>query len=44
LPTALRWLPELDRLYVVDGATQSARELRGVDPYLEVMEQVQLFQ
>jgi len=44
LPTALRWLPELDRLYVVDGATQSARELRGVDPYLEVMEQVQIFQ
>ncbi len=44
LPTALRWLPELDRLYVVDAATQSARELQGVDPYLGTMEQVQLFQ
>jgi len=44
LPIALRWLPELDRLYVVDAATESAAEFEQIDPYLGLMRQVQLFE
>lgn len=43
LPMELRWLPELDRLYVVDAATESAVEFDQIDPYTGFMRQVQLF-
>jgi hypothetical protein len=44
LPTALRWLPELDRLYIVDAALQSATELDQLDPYLGSLRQIQTFE
>jgi len=44
LPMELRWLPELDRLYVVDSATQSTVEFDQIDPYTGFMRQVQIFE
>ncbi len=44
LPNALRWLPERDRLYLVDGALKSVTEYEGADPYLDVLRIVQTFQ
>jgi hypothetical protein len=44
LPTSLRWLPELDRLYIVDAALQSATELDQLDPYLSSLRQIQTFE
>jgi hypothetical protein len=43
LPTQLRWLPEIDRLYVVDTAFERVLEYSGVDPYLSAVQQVQEF-
>ena len=44
LPVELRWLPELDRLYVVDAALKSVTEYDSVDPYLGGLKVVQSFQ
>ena len=44
LPTQLRWLPEIDRLYVLDTAFERVLEYSGVDPYLGTVQQVQEFE
>jgi hypothetical protein len=44
LPNELRWLPERDRLYLVDAALKSVTEYEGVDPYLNTLKIVQSFQ
>ena len=44
LPVELRWLPELDRLYIVDAALKSVTEYDNVNPYLGNLSVVQSFQ
>ena len=43
-PEVLTWLPERDRLYVVDAALRQITEFGGLDPYREEMSVIQIFQ
>ena len=43
-PSTLKWLPEKDRLYLVDSSLKSVTEYDGADPYLGSLRVVQTFQ
>lgn len=44
LPEVIRWIPERDRMYVIDAALRQITEYTGLDPYQDLLRVVQIFQ
>ena len=42
-PQSIRWLPELNRLFIVDVALKQVSEYTGLDPYLETIRAFTVF-
>ena len=42
-PQSMRWLPELERLFIVDVALKQVNEYTGLNPYTETLRILQIF-